>query len=160
MIHQMNKRIKRKMKIEWWIKKNENTRKRTKNLPARPARCCALAFEMAVTSSDSTRMRGLYTCWRVGGWVSEKRRGREKGEGREKERKKGKGEEEQQQQQQQQKRNDVQHWKKMHLMLSFKQENKTHYFYNKAQSFSTKFPKTLRFPPRLTFCLEKPGSMT
>ena len=30
--------------------------------PARPARCWALALEMAVTRRDSTRMRGLYTC--------------------------------------------------------------------------------------------------
>jgi len=30
--------------------------------PARPALCCALALLIAVTSSDSTRIRGLYTC--------------------------------------------------------------------------------------------------
>ena len=30
-------------------------------LPARPARCCALAFEIADTSKDSTRILGLYT---------------------------------------------------------------------------------------------------
>ena len=30
--------------------------------PARPARCAADALEMGDTSSDSTRMRGLYTC--------------------------------------------------------------------------------------------------
>ena len=30
--------------------------------PARPARCWALALEMAVTRRDSTLMRGLYTC--------------------------------------------------------------------------------------------------
>ncbi len=29
--------------------------------PARPARCCALAFDIGVTRSDSTRIRGLYT---------------------------------------------------------------------------------------------------
>jgi hypothetical protein len=27
--------------------------------PARPARCCALAFDIGVTRSDSTRIRGL-----------------------------------------------------------------------------------------------------
>ena len=30
--------------------------------PARPARWCADALEMGETRSDSTRMRGLYTC--------------------------------------------------------------------------------------------------
>ena len=29
--------------------------------PARPARCCALAFDIGVTRSDSTRICGLYT---------------------------------------------------------------------------------------------------